>query len=276
MLLARSFHIHHTFNTCRWKNSHFSNRERRKRPALSLRCSHSKFPFQRHLNAQQTLLAIDRIRYAQYLFISLSLFYILRVTDKRGPMLPVGVMPRICCHPRHSPYIYAYGSHTSLVPDLLYTHKSHQSSLRLALTTGDVLPPHYAALRPMFDSKLCKQRAALQRRQAFRRWPIVASLEGGERSRDSTPCRQLPYTNKSKRDICISTPSYGVRAADSLHGNRVPRPNREYTEPKRGGGGWGVECPSSLLLQPLPAFFHRILQPPKSIYPSAIVSLIYS
>lgn len=46
---------------------------------------------------------------------------VLRTTDKRGPMLPVGVMPRICCHPRHSPYIYGYGSHTSLIPDLLYT-----------------------------------------------------------------------------------------------------------------------------------------------------------
>lgn len=153
-------------------------------------------------------------------------------------MLPVGDMPRICCHPRHSPYIYAYGSHTFSVPDLLYTDKTHQSLLRLAFTTGHVLLPHYAALRPMFDSKLCKQRAALQRRQGFRRWPIVASLEGGERSRDSTPSRQLPYTNKSKRDICISTPSYGVRAANSLHGNRVPR-RRVNTPNQRGATGGG-------------------------------------
>ena len=127
----------------------------------------------------------------------------------------------------------------------------------------------------MFDSKLCKQCAALQRRLGFRRWPIVASLVGGERSRDSTLSRQLPYTNKSKRDICISTPSYGVRAANSP---REPCSSsaREYAEPKRGSGGWGVEWPLSLLFQPLPAFFHRIVQPPKSIYPSAIVSLIYS
>lgn len=68
LLLARSFHIHHTFHTYRQENSHFSNREERERPALS-QCSHRKFPFQKHLNAQKTLFALYFSLFVLYFFI---------------------------------------------------------------------------------------------------------------------------------------------------------------------------------------------------------------
>lgn len=104
----------------------------------------------------------------------------------------------------------------------------------------------------------CANSAELRRGQGFGRWPIAVGRGVGSAAATKLQAANQAYTNKSKRDICISTPSYAATAAHSPRGPRCLA-TREHTAPMGG------ECPLLPLFHPLPLLFDPIVQPSKSI-----------